>query len=210
MRPKRLDFLRRGIGAAALVSLAMAAGCTQPAPVKGTYVLEPPTPPLVAKPQPGALRIGTATVGAPFRGRGFVFRESDLKYETDYYHEFLVLPAANIGESTARALAAAKVFASVAPAGVSPDSDWVLDLFVDALYGDARTPDKPAAVLNITYFLRRANLDAGVPIWSRTYERRVPFTAGSTGAYTSALNAAFGDILAELSRDLAVAQLGKL
>ncbi len=209
MMAKRRDFLRRGIAAAAVASLAMAAGCslTREAPVKGTYVLDPPIPPAVAKPQPGALRIGTVTVGAPFRGRGFVFRESDLKYETDYYHEFLVTPAANIGESTARALAGAKVFAAVAPAGVIADSDWVLDAFVDALYGDARKLDQPAAVLTITYFLRRADSDAAVPVWSRTYERRVAFKAGSTGAYLSALNTALGDILAELTRDLSAVSL---
>ena len=148
-------------------------------------------------------------VGAPFRGRSFVFRESELKFETDYYHEFLVAPGANIGEATARALAAAKVFATVAPTGVVVDPDWFLDGFVDALYGDARKVDKPAAVLTITYFLRRGSGNAGVPIWSRTYERSVPFTSGSADAYTAALNTAFGDVLAELARDLSALTLSK-
>ena len=151
--------------------------------------------------------MGTITVGAPYRGRSFVVRESDLKFETDYYNEFLVAPGANISEATARALAAAKVFTSVAPQGVVVDPDWLLDGFADALYGDARSVDKPAAVLTITYFLRRGSSDAGVPIWSRTYERRVPFTPGSAGAYVKALNNALGEILAELSRDLSAAQL---
>ena len=170
-------------------------------------MLEPAIPPPVAKTQPGLLRVGSITVGAPFRGRSFVFRETDLKFETDYYNEFLVAPGANISEATARALAAAKVFASVAPQGVVVDPDWLLDGFVDALYGDARNVDKPIAVLTITYFLRRASGDAGVPIWTRTYERRVPFTPGSAAAYTAALNNALGEILAELARDLSAAPL---
>jgi len=113
-----------------------------------------------------------------------------------------VAPGANISEATARALAAAKVFASVAPQGVVVDPDWLLDGFVDALYGDARNVDKPIAVLTITYFLRRASGDAGVPVWSHTYERRMPFTPGDAPAYVAALNTALGDILAELARDL--------
>jgi hypothetical protein len=67
--------------------------------------------------------------------------------------------------------------------------------------------DKPVAVLTIKYFLRRGGSDAGVPIWSRTYERRLPFTPGSAGAYVAALNSALGDILAELARDLSAASL---
>ena len=130
---------------------ARAPAARDPSPVKETFVLEPPAPPAVAKPQPGMLRVGTITVGAPFRGRSFVFRESELKFETDYYHEFLVAPAANIGEATARALAAANMFASVVPSGVIADPDWVLEGFVDALYGDARDAAKPQAVLTITY-----------------------------------------------------------
>ena len=87
------------------------------------------------------------------------------------------------------------------------DPDWILDGFVESLYGDARDVAKPAAVLTITYYLRRGDADAGVPFWSKKYERRVPFTAGSAGAYVAALNGAFSDILAELARDLSAASL---
>ncbi len=195
--------------AAATASLVVAGGCsfTRTAPVKGTFVLEPALPAPVSKTQPGLLRVGTVTVGAPFRGRSFVFRESDLKYETDYYHEFLVAPAANIGDAIARALAAAHVFASVVPTGVIADPDWVLESFVDSLYGDARDPAKPAAVVAITFFLRRGDSDGGVPLWSRKYERRVPFAAGDAGAYVGAVNQALGDVLAELARDLSEVSL---
>jgi len=208
MTASRRDWIRRALTLAAGAALGLAAGgCTRPSPIKGTYVLEPALPPPVAKTQPGLVRVGTIVVGAPYRGRSFVVRESDLKFETDYYNEFLVAPGANISEATARALAAAKVFASVAPQGVVVDPDWLLDGFVDALYGDARSVDKPVAVPTIKYFLRRGGSDAGVPIWSRTYERRLPFTPGSAGAYVAALNSALGDILAELARDLSAASL---
>ena len=196
------------VGCAALAT-AMLAGCTRPSPVKEAFVLEPAAPPAVAKAQPASLRIGAFTVAAPFRGRSFVVRQSDLRFETDFYHEFLVAPNANIAESTARALSAAKVFATVAPAGVVTEADWVLEAFVDGLYGDAREAGKPYAVMSITYFLRRNEGDLGVPLWSRKYERRVPFTEGSASAYASALNAAFGEILAELAKDLAALDLRK-
>ncbi|MCC7328030.1 MAG: membrane integrity-associated transporter subunit PqiC [Burkholderiales bacterium] len=204
MMATRRDWMRRTLAAMAMGALVALGGCslTRPAPVKETFVLEPPLPAATARSQKGVLRVGTVTVGAPFRGRSFVFRETDLRYETDYYHEFLVAPAANIADATVRALAAAKVFASVVPASVIAEPDWVLEGFVDALYGDARDAGKPAAVLSITWYLRRGDNDAGVPVWSKKYERRVPFAAGSTNAYATALNDALGDILAELARDL--------
>lgn len=194
-------------GAVAVATLA--AGCTRPSPVKEAFVLEPPAPPAVAKPQAASLRIGTITVAAPFRGRSFVVRQGDLKFETDYYHEFLVAPAANLGEATARALVAAKVFSTVTPAGVASDADWALDAFVDALYGDARETGKPVAVIGITYYLRSNETDFGVPVWSRRYERRMSFAAGDAGAYAAALNAGLGEILAELAKDLAAVSLPK-
>src|SRR4029077_1731053 len=124
---------RRWIHAALAATAAVAAGgCARPSPVKGMFVLEPATPAPVAKTQKGLLLVGNVTVAAPFRSRQFVFRETDLKYETDYYNEFLVAPAANIGEATARALAAAKVFTAVAPASVTLDPDYVLNGFVDS------------------------------------------------------------------------------
>ena len=158
-------------------------------------------PPPVAKTQPGSLRVGPVAVGAAFRGKQFVFREADLKYETDYYNEFLVAPAANIGEAVARALTAAKVFTAVLPGATTADPDWTLDVFVGSLYGDGRAMDKPAAVLSVTFFLRKG--EGSVPVWSKTYDRRVPFTTGSAASYVAAQNTALGDVLAELTRDLA-------
>lgn len=194
---------RRSWMCAALAVLVVGLGaCSRPTPVKGTFVLDPPLPPPVAKTQPGVLRMGSVNVGAAFRGRQFVFREAELKYETDYYNEFLVAPAANIGEATARALSGAKVFANVVPLGTPVEPDWVLDVFVGSLYGDGRNMQQPAAVLSITFFLRKGAGDGGVPVWTRTYDKRVPFTTGSASSYMTAQNAALGEILAELSRDL--------
>lgn len=198
---------RSWMWAALAVIAAGLVACSRPAPVKGTFVLEPAMPPVAGKTHPGSVRVGTATVGAAFRGRQFVFRESELKFETDYYNEFLVAPAANIGEATTRALASAKVFALVVPAGTALEPDWVLDVFVESLYGDGRTMANPSAVLAMTFFLRKG--DGAVPVWSKSYAKRVPFTTGSAASYIAAQNTALGDVLAELTRDLSALTLPK-
>ncbi len=193
----------------ALVALAMIGACslTRPAPVKASYLLEPAWPSPAAKAQSGSVRVGAMTVAAPFRGRSFVVRDTDLRFDADFYHEFFVPPAVILADATTQALVRARLFADVTRPGVVADANWVLDGFVGALYGDARDPARPAAVLEITYFLSRDDSGASVPVWTRSYQRRIAFAAGETSAYVAALNTALSEILAELAGDLAAAQL---
>ena len=197
--------------ALAVAAAAVLAGCsvTRPSPVKGTFLLDPPAPAAVAKSQPTTLRMGTITVAAPFRGRAFISREGELRYETDFYNEFLVTPAAMIGELTGRALERAKAFALVAPSSSTADADWLLDGFVTSLYIDARDPAKMAAEVEVSYYLFRADAAGGMPLWTQTYRQRVALSATTAQAYATALNAALAQIFADLARDLSAANLGK-
>jgi hypothetical protein len=108
--------------AAAVVATALllvAAGCSlsRPAPVKHTFLIDPPLPAGMSRAHPGTLRVGAINVAAPFRARAFVYRTSPLGFEADFYSEFLVAPAAMISEATARALDRAGVYAKVIPPG---------------------------------------------------------------------------------------------
>jgi len=209
MSAPRAPFPALARAIASLAAVALIAGCafSRPAPVKQVFLLEAAVPAPAAKPQPGTLRVGTVGVAAPFRGRAFIWRESELKYESDFYTEFLVAPSPMIGEATARALEGARVFARVIPPGAPPDGDWVLDGFVSSLYGDRRDAAKPAAELAVTWYLSRADALTPTPFWSKEYRRRVPATAVTADAHAAALSAALGDIVAELARDLAAVSL---
>lgn len=209
-----MNFRRSNVGRVATLILALAAavfvagcGLNRPALVKQTYLLDPRLPAPAAKMQAGTLRIGTVNVAAPFRGRSFVVRDSEFAFDSDFYHEFFVAPGVMIADATAQALVRGKVYTVVTRPGVVVDADWVLDGFVGALHADARDAAKPAAVLEITYFLSRDDAGASAPVWSRAYARRVAFATSSTDAYVTALNAALSEILAELVRDLAAAPL---
>ena len=205
----RRSFVLATGAAAAAVALA-SCSIVRTSPVKATFLLEPAMPPPLAKAQPGVLRVGTINVAAPYRGRSFVVRESELKYDSDYYYEFLTPPGTIIGDATARAMTAARVFGTVLPLSVPAESDWLLEGFVGAIYGDARVPAQSAAVLQITYYLSRSTTGTGTPFWNRAYEKRIAFDGGSSTRYVAALNTALAEVLAELSRDLAAATLPAL
>jgi ABC-type uncharacterized transport system auxiliary subunit len=201
----------RTFGFAAALAVAVLAGCalTRPAPIKQAYLIDSAPPPVAATTQPATLRIGTVNVAVPFRGRALIFRQTDLRYEADFYSEFLVAPSAMLGEGTARALDRARVFARVVPPGAPPDGEFVLDGFVDALYLDVRAPGRATAEFGVTFFLTRTDAWSLTPFWSKQYRRSVPVSASTPDAQAAALSAAFGDVTAELARDLAALQLPK-
>jgi len=195
---------------AATLAAVVLAGCslTRPAPVKHTFLLDPPVPPAAATTKPSTLRIGSFGVGEPFRDRAFVYRTSDLGFESDFYNEFFVAPAPMIAAATQRALSAAKVFASVVPASAVPeDGEFAIEAFVDALYADARR--SPAeAVVGATFYVSRVRFPSTV-LWSRSYSERVAVAGTSPEALADAWNVALGQVLAQLARDLAAADLAK-
>jgi len=195
----------------AVLALAGCSAISRPSPVRQTFLLDPPAPPAVAHSQPGTLRVGTVNIAAPFRGKTFVYRVSDLRFDTDYYVEFLVPPATMLTEQTTRALDHAKPFARVAGpgAGAAADAEWVLDGFATALYADTREAAKPAAELDIMYYLTPTAGSQETPVWTREYRQHVPMRDATPVAYAEALNKAFGEIVSELARDLASAQLPK-
>ena len=209
--PSPRALLGRAAGALALIAIAAAlASCSfsRPAPVKRTFMLEPAVPPMAAVQKLAVLRVGVVNVGAPFRGKAFVYRQDELKYEADYYHEFFVAPVAMLSEATAKALAAANVFRRVVPPGATADEgDYVLDGFASELYGDARDATKPAAVLAVTYYLSSAKAPYPAVLWSREYRQRVAFTGADPEALARAWNTALSSVLADLARDLAAADL---
>jgi ABC-type uncharacterized transport system auxiliary subunit len=212
--PRMATLVRRvrKVSLTGLLACALLAGCsalTRQAPVRETFLLDPPKPPPVAQSKPGTLRVGAVNVAAPFRGKTFVYRVSDLRFESDFYVEFLVPPSTMMAEQTARALEQSKPFARVAGPGTSADAGWVLEGFVSALYADRREAGKPAAEIDITYYLTPAVEMEQTPVWTHEYRERVPMRDASPAAYAEALNRGFGEILAALSRDLASAQLPK-
>lgn len=200
--PRRRALLLAPLGALAACSNPL----SRPAPVKRTFLLDPALPAPGARAQRGTLRVGTVSVAAPYRDRGLVFRTGEHKVESDFYHEWFASPAAMVGEATARAMAAARVFERVVQGGVGAESvDFVLEGFVTALVADARGA-KPDAEVAVQWYLSRAAFPGGV-VWSRELRERVPIDGTGAEAVAAAANAALARVLAALARDLAAADL---
>lgn len=193
-----------------VATLLAACSISRPYAVKHMFLLEPTAPAAAAgTPKPASVRVGVVNVAAPFRGKTFVYRESDLRYESDFYDEFIA-PAIMLSDATAKALAASNVFRRVVPFGASSEEgDYVLDGFVSELYADTRDPAAPVAVVTVTYYLTPMNVGNPGVAWTREYRQRAKVSGTGSEAIARGWNAALSAVLAELTRDLAATELPK-
>jgi cholesterol transport system auxiliary component len=197
------------IAAIAIALVLSACSLSRPTAPKHTFLLEPSPPPMASVQKLVSVRVGVVSVAAPYRGKAFVYRRDEIKFDADYYNEFFVAPTAMLSEATARALASANVFRRTIPPGATDAGDYVLDGFASEFYGDLRDAAKPVAAVAITYYLSPANSIVSAVIWSREYRQRIAVTEPTPDAFARALNAGLSAILAELARDLASSELPK-
>ncbi|MEO7404580.1 MAG: hypothetical protein ABIU95_13010 [Burkholderiales bacterium] len=202
----------------ALAASVMLAACsiTQPAPIKQTFLLDPPasssatsTAATTSLPgHPHLLRVNRFVVAQPFDGRALVYRIGDHRFETDFYNEFVAWPATMLTEGTMRHLAQAGVFRAAVPMNSSLDARYVLEGAVTTLHGDFRPNQPPAAVLAIRFLLARDDAATGL-VYEKLIERRIELVSRSATALVAALDTANAAILAELARDLRALTLDK-
>ena len=211
MKPLRcLGPLRRVLLPTLIVFLAGCGLATRPATVKQTYLLAPQMPAAAAKPVHAVtLKVGSIAVGTPFRGRSFVYREEELRYESDFYNEFFVSPSAMLTADVGTWLAASGIFREVLPSSANVDGDFVLEGLVSEIYGDYRDAGKPAAIMSAKFFLIDNRGINGVPIWQIELKQRAAMTSRSPDALAAAYSKAWTAMLADLARELAAVKLPK-
>lgn len=192
-----------------LIIVLIAGGCSikQSYPAKDYFALEvsretEATPPSEGK----TLLVRDFIVSPKFADKGFVYRLTDLNYETDYYNEFLVPPGALLSEDTREWLAGSGIFDLVGDRSTLVSPTYTLYGRITGLYGDMRMKGQEKAVLEVRVFVFE-HLDPDVTRdtdlrFQKKYREEVPLSARSPAALVEGWNEAFRQFLTALEEDL--------
>jgi ABC-type uncharacterized transport system auxiliary subunit len=149
------------------------------------------------------LEVRRFTIDSAFGGKGLVYRTGDFAYESDFYSEFLVSPAAMITDKTRNWLSGAGLFGTVLDVGSQVDATHVIEGNITALYGDFRDKSSPKAIMEMRVFLLKAEAGGeSVPVFAEKYQTSVAIESEGSEALVKALDKCLADILSSLEKDL--------
>jgi ABC-type uncharacterized transport system auxiliary subunit len=148
------------------------------------------------------LMVSGLRISARYADRSFVYRTSESGYESDFYNQFLTSPEIIFSEELRRGLSASPALKYVVGPSSQLKPSFVLEGSINALYGDFRDLEKPAAVLEIEFFLHNEDSNNPGIVLQRRYVKTVPISARSPEALVKGWSQALGAILTDLNADL--------
>jgi ABC-type uncharacterized transport system auxiliary subunit len=149
-----------------------------------------------------ALRLRRFEVDAAFATRQLVYRIEEFRYESDYYHQFLVSPGTIIMTQTRDWLEDSGLFARVTTTDSRLASTYTLEANVKALYADFANKSAPEAVVEIRFFLLDGTGGEGSVVLAQTYRAVSGISARTAPAVVEALSRSFQEILTRLEADV--------
>ncbi len=182
----------------------LCAGCVsleRSYPEKRYFVIQVEEPKRAGADNGQILAVTNLHISPRYADRSFIYRTSAAEYEADFYNQFLSAPAILISEETRKALAASPFKFIVAPSNpLTPN--YVLEGSINALYGDFRNRNAPAAVLEIEFFLHNENPAGAGVVLQKRYRKSIALKERSPQAlargWSDALEAIVADFIADL------------
>ena len=195
---------------AVLVAVAVLNGCAPKKnyPERRYYVFDVSHPKEASSPPHDAvLSVRRFRVSPRYEGKGFVYRDGDLSYQSDFYNEFLISPGSLLTEEVRQWLVSSDLFQHVVDSSSHLEATYFLEGNVTALYGDYREAAAPTAVLDIQFFLINDVAARSEVVFQKEYREAVSLDGPSAKALVSGWNTALRQILTTLEQDLRAVDL---
>ena len=156
----------------------------------------------------GILQMASARVSPRYADRNFVYRRSDTRFESDFYNQFLISPAALVTEELRRELSQAGLFKFVVGSANPLAPTHTLETIVNTLYGDFRDLKAPKAVIEMEFFLTQEASPSGI-VFHKLYQRIVPVQERNPEALVRGWNQGLESISSSLVSDLKASRIQK-
>lgn len=156
----------------------------------------------------GILQMASARVSPRYADRNFVYRRSDTRFESDFYNQFLISPAALVTEELRRELSQAGLFKFVVGSANPLAPTHIMETMVNTLYGDFRDLKAPKAVIEMEFFLTQEASPSGI-VFHKLYQRIVPVQERNPEALVRGWNQGLESISGSLVSDLKASRIQK-
>jgi cholesterol transport system auxiliary component len=156
----------------------------------------------------GILQMASARVSPRYADRNFVYRRSDTRFESDFYNQFLISPAALVTEELRRELSQAGLFKFVVGSANPLAPTHTMETMVNTLYGDFRDLKAPKAVIEMEFFLTQEASPSGI-VFHKLYQRIVPVQERNPEALVRGWNQGLESISDSLVSDLKASRIQK-
>lgn len=178
-------------------------------PDKKFFVLEASRDGEVVSSETGTvLAVRRFQISPQFEGKSLIYRLSDLRYESDFYNEFLVPPVSLLTDEVHEWIRESGLFQHTVDPSSYLDPLFILEGSITALYGDYRESASPKAVLEIHFFLIHQVSESYKIIFEKQYRREEPFKGDSPDDLVKGWNNAFQNILTAFENDAKAAITG--
>ncbi len=188
---------------ALLAGLSACVSVERSFPEKRFYLLDVSRPETAAASSRGPLlRVRKLRVSPRYEGKGFVYRLGDLRYESDFYNEFLIAPGPLLTEEVYQWLVGSGLFQHVTDTTSPLELTYILEGTVSVLYGDYRNRASSAAALRMQFALVRDVSARTEIVFQKQYAKKVGIREASSEALVNGWNEALRQILKALESDL--------
>jgi len=138
------------------------------------------------------------------QGKEFIYRMTDIRYESDFYNQFFRVPSIILTEAVSQWIDQAGVFEDVLSPVSQAFPNYLIEGNVIELYGDYRNQAAPKAVFKIQFYLLKTSDLSDEPriLFSKTYKSDKPIGSATPQALMDGWNLALEDILGEFLKDL--------
>jgi len=187
-------------------ALALLSGCLSLAkdyPERHLHAISAPRPEGAAAPAQGAiLHVKLFTIASRYAGTEFVYRRSDIEWESDFYHAFFVAPREALTDESRAWITGSGIVSAVVDGSSAIPPTHLVEGHIAALYADVRTPGALKAVIELEVMLVDDRRVPPAALMSRRYSQAVAMREDTPEALVAGWNARLSAILRALEADL--------